>query len=183
MKYVMMIVFAVTMVMYGQAHALTLKSGEVLTSDGTVAKASETKTGKNKLAQDGVLVSGGVVYIDLNGTVIEVDVDDIRGKSKEQIGEIIGQAAVEQLIDLHDDAQAHVDEIIANGGDAINAVGLSAEQIAEHIQNSDAVEGAIVGVSEAAHEAVQEILSNEIVIDANGEAYNPNDGPCSGAGC
>ena len=182
MKKMMMIVAGVVL-MSANANALTIKKGEVLTSDGTVAKASETENGQRRLAQDGVLVSGGVVYIDLNGTTIEVDVNDIRGKSKEEIGEIIGEAAVEQLIDLHDDAQAHVDEILAEGGDAINAVALSAEEIAEHIKNSDAVEGAIVGVSEQAHAAVQEILSNEIVIDANGEAYNPNNGPCSGAGC
>ena len=174
---------AAMMMVAGSANALTLKKGEVIGSDGNVAKASETANGKARLADDGVLVAGGVVYIDLNGTTIEVDLDDIRGKSKEQIGEVIGQAAVDQLTDLHDDAQAHVDEIIAEGGDALNAVALTAEEIADHIKNSDAVEGAIVGVSEQAHAAVQEILDNEIVIDANGEAYNPNHGPCSGAGC
>ena len=157
---------AAMMMVAGSANALTLKKGEVIGSDGNVAKASETANGKARLADDGVLVAGGVVYIDLNGTTIEVDLDDIRGKSKEQIGEVIGQAAVDQLTDLHDDAQAHVDEIIAEGGDALNAVALTAEEIADHIKNSDAVEGAIVGVSEQAHAAVQEILADEIVIDA-----------------
>ena len=167
----------------GNAFALTLKSGEVLSSDGEVVKASESANGQARLANDGVLVSAGVVFIDLNGSVIEVPLSDIRGKSKDQIAEVIGEAAVEQLMDLHDGAQAEVDAIIAEGGDAINAVGLSAEEIADHIQNSDAVEGAIVGVSDAAHEAVQEILSNERVVDAAGIEYNPNDGPCSGKGC
>ena len=140
----------------GNAFALTLKSGEVLTSDGTVAKASETKTGQNKLAQDGVLVAGGVVYIDLNGTTIEVPLSEIRGKSKEGIIAVIGEAAVEQMQDLHDAAQVHVDEIIADGtlDGAVNAVGKSAAEIVEEALASGAVEGAIVGVSEAAHQQI-----------------------------
>ena len=155
----------------GSANALTLKKGEVISSDGSVAKASETANGKARLADDGVLVAGGVVYIDINGTTIEVDLADVRGKSKGQIAAVIGEAAVEQLTDLHDSAQAEVEAIIAEGGDAINAVGLTAEEIADHITNSDAVEGAIVGVSEAAHQATQDILqaADHLESDEGGE--------------
>ena len=169
------IVAFVWMATAANAFALTIKSGEVLTSDGTVAKASETENGKRKLAQDGVLIAGGVVYIDLNGTTIEVDVNDIRGKSKEQIGEIIGEAAVQQLTDLHDDAVAHAAEIVESGevDAAIVAVGKTAEEIANEIMNSDAVTGAVVGVSEATHAAIQKELEKEIVCDAGG-CYNPN---------
>ena len=186
MKIVLMTIVSamVLFAAHSGAYALTLKPGQVISGDtGQVADASETSTGQAKLADDGVLVAGGMVFIDLNGETIEVPVADIRGKSPEQIAEVIGDAAVEQLIDLYDDAEAHVAEIIEQGGDAINAVGKTAEEIAEHIKNSDAVTGAVVGVSEATHEAIQDILADEIVIDANGEAYNPNNGPCSGAGC
>ena len=165
------------------ANALTIPSGSVITSGGEVVPAEQSENTQRRLAQDGVVVVAGKVIIDLNGETITVDVNDIRGKSKEQIGEVIGAAAVEQLQDLHDSAQVDVDEALANGQDAINAVGKTAQEIADHIMNSEASEGIVAGVSEAAHEAVQEILSNEIVIDANGEAYNPNNGPCSGAGC
>ena len=136
----------------GNAFALTLKSGEVLSSNGEVVKASESENGQRRLAQDGVLVSGGVVYIDLNGHVVEVPVNEIAGASKDRIKEIIGEAAVEQLQDLYDDAEAHAAEI---GG--VNAVGKSVDQILEEI-DLDAAEGAIVGVSEQMHEQINAAL-------------------------
>ena len=149
MKYVMMIATAIVLVASG-ANALTLKSGEVLTSDGTVAKASETKTGKNKLAQDGVYIAGGVVFIDLNGTTVEVPVNEIAGKSKDQIIAVIGEHAVEQMQDLYDDAEAHA---AAVGG--VNAVGKSVEQIVDEALSNGNAEGAIVGVSESLHEQIK----------------------------
>ena len=156
MKKTFVAAVAAMVMVAGSANALTLKKGEVIGSDGNVAKASETANGKARLADDGVLVAGGVVYIDLNGTTIEVDVADIRGKSKDQIAEVIGEAAVEQMQDLHDAAQAHVDEIIADGtlDGAVNAVGKTAAEIVEEAIASGAVEGAIVGVSDEMHEQI-----------------------------
>ena len=162
------------------ANALTLKSGEVITSGGTVAKASETANGQAKLAQDGYIVSGGVIYISAGDHVIEVPVNEIRGKSKDQIKEIIGEAAVEQMADLYDDAQAHVDEILAEGADAINAVGQTTAEIVDAINNSDALEGAIVGLTETQHEAISAALADNnddrnITCDVGG-CYNHNTG-------
>ena len=164
------------------AQALTLKSGEVLTSEG-VKDAGSTENAKRNLAKNGYHVSGGNVYLDVDGTVISVSLSDLRGKSKTQISEIIGEAAVEQLSDQYDSVEAHVAELSAEGMDAINGMAMSAEKIANHIMESDSVTGAVAGISEEVHEQVQEILSSEIVTDAAGIEYNPNDGPCSGAGC
>ena len=133
----------------GSANALTLKKGEVISSDGSVAKASETANGQARLAADGVLVSAGVIYIDLNGTTIEVDVADVRGKSKDQIADVIGAAAVEQMQDLYDDAAAHAAEV---GG--VNAVGKTVEEIVNEALENGAAEGAIVGVSDQMHEQI-----------------------------
>ena len=168
----------------GSANALTLKKGEVISSDGSVAKASETANGQARLAADGVLVAGGVVYIDLNGTTIEVDVDDIRGKSKEQVAAVIGEAAVEQLMDLHDDAVAHAAEIVESGevDAAIVAVGKTAQEIADEIANSDAVTGAVVGVTDATADAVNAILQAADHLETDpvtGEQYQADCDPGS----
>ena len=146
-----------------QANALTLKPGQVIESgSGEVKAAHETENGQRKLDADGVLVAGGMVVISLNGQVIEVPLNELAGKSKEQIAEIIGEAAVEQMEDLHDAAQAHVDEIIASGeiGGAVNAVGKSVDEIVAEI-DADAVSGAVVGVaSDAVANQIGEALGD-----------------------
>ena len=144
------------------ANALTLKSGEVLTSDGTVAKASETATGKNRLAQDGVFISGGIVFIDVNGQTIEVPVNELRGKSREAAREILGEAITQQLQDLNDAAVAHAEELVANGevDNAVSAVGKSVDEIFDEI-DIEATTGAIVGVTQSQHEAILDKFEQE----------------------
>ena len=177
------ITFAIVVLLaYGPANALTLKSGEVYTSEG-VKDAGSTKNAQRNLEKNGYHVAGGNVYLDVDGTVVTVSLSDLRGKSKTQIAEIIGEAAVEQLSDQYDAVEAHVAELSAEGMDAINGMAMSAEEIANHIMESDSVTGAVAGISEEVHEQVQEILASEIVTDAAGIEYNPNEGPCSGAGC
>ena len=79
------------------ANALTLKKGEVLTSDGTVAHASSTATGQAALNRDGYLVSGGQVHIDAAGTVVSIDLAQLQGKSRTAIADIIGEELADEL--------------------------------------------------------------------------------------
>ena len=154
----------------GNAFALTLKSGEVLTSDGTVAQAHETTTGKNQLAQDGYLVRAGKIFISIGDDVITVDVEDIRGKSKEAIKEIIGAAAVEQMADQYDAVEAHLDEI----GGGINAIGKTTEEIANEITSSDAIEGAVAGLTQQQADDLNAFLQSDSHLETDpvtGEQY------------
>ena len=163
------------------ANALTLKSGEVLTSDGTVAKASETANGQRQLEQNGHLVASGVIYISIGDDVIEVPVNDIRGKSKAEIIEVIGAAAVEQMADQYDAVEAHLDEI----GGGINAIGKTTEEIANEISNSDAIEGAVAGLTEAQAEALNDYLQSDSHLETDpvtGEQYQADVAPGTHAG-
>ena len=183
MAWALAVTFAIVVLLSSyDANALTLKSGEVLTKSGVVS-ADKTESAKRNLANQGYHIGGGNVYLDVNGETITVSLQDIRGKSKAEVREVIGAAATEQLEDLNTAVEATVAEFQAENMEAINAVAMSAEEIADHIMNSDAVEGAIVGATEEVMDAVNDILANEVVTDAAGIEYNPNNGPCSGAGC
>lgn len=145
-KFVSIAAIVATVAFAGSANALTLKKGEVL-SGGEVVKASETPTGQAKLANDGVYVAGGMVYIDLNGSTLEVPMADLQGKSRDRMKEIIGDAAGDQLADLVSAVDDHVAEL---GENAISAIGKSAEELV-----SKAIEENIdtfVGVSDELHE-------------------------------
>jgi len=94
-------------VMSGVANALTLKSGEVLSSNGQVyAGASpEQKAAIVANSKSGGLfgdgkkagVRGSNIFVVIGEDVVFVPLTDVRGKSKEQMMDIIADAAGEQL--------------------------------------------------------------------------------------
>ena len=151
MKYVMMIATAIVLVASG-ANALTLKSGEVLTKDENgnsyVAPAHETASAKAKLANDGVFVGGGVVAVQFGDHVVTVPVEELRGKDRDEIAELIGEAAVAQLEDMYADGEALVAELAEQGIDAYNAIGSTLQDEVDAIL-SDSYDQ-IVGGSQAA---------------------------------
>ena len=89
------VVFMATLVTI-DAYALTLKSGQVLTKDGVV-NAEDSPETKKALERDGFRVVAGKVILDVEGHTVSVDVTDLRGKSKQEQVELIGDAAIEQI--------------------------------------------------------------------------------------
>ena len=91
----------------GSAQALTLKSGEVLSSDGQVyagaspeQKAAIVASSKSSgLFGDGKKagVRGSNIFVVIGEDVVFVPLTGVRGKSKEQMMDIIAEAAGEQL--------------------------------------------------------------------------------------
>ena len=94
-------------VTFGGAQALTLKSGEVLSSDGQVyagaspqQKAAIVASSKSSgLFGDGKKagVRGSNIFVVIGEDVVFVPLTGVRGKSKEQMMDIIAEAAGEQL--------------------------------------------------------------------------------------
>ena len=87
---------AFTMVSFS-ANALTLKKGEVLSSDGKVVAAASTKTAKAMMEKKGYHISGGQVHIMVAGNAVSVNLVDLQGKSNESIKAIIGEEAMASL--------------------------------------------------------------------------------------
>lgn len=149
------------------AQALTIPSGHVLTSDGSVVHVTETENTRRALDNgDGVIIAGGMVVIDINGEIISVPVNEVRGKTREQVAEVLGEAIVAQMEDLHAAAEKHVQEIINSGGveTAVNAVGKSIDEILNEI-DLDAATGAVVGITEE---------QNRNLCDAMGDCFHPD---------
>lgn len=126
------------------ANALTLKKGEVLTSDGRVAHASTTATGQAAIANKGYLISGGQVHVIINNIVVSTDLSAIQGKSKSQVISIIGENAAEALeSDVTDElTNALANESFEVSSDIIDAVGEEAftealEQLSEEIAQDE----------------------------------------------
>ena len=91
------VTFAVVILMGTyDANALTLKKGEVLTSNGVV-HASESANTHAQVERNGYAVVAGLVIIGVGDEQVTVDVNDIRGKSRGDIVELIGDAAADQL--------------------------------------------------------------------------------------
>ena len=163
-RFLMTAFFVVTAA--ANAMALTIPSGSVISSNGEVMPAHETENAQRALDQNGVHVAGGVVAVAIGDHVITVDVADLRGKSRDEVIEIIGEAAVTQMEDMYADAEALVAEIEANGGSAFNAIGSTLEEEIDAILNEN--HDAIVGGSQA---AADYLVENSVSCDAGG-CYN-----------
>ena len=95
-------------ILASEASALTSKSGEVLSSDGKVysgaspdqraALVAQSKS-KGLFGAEGKKagVRGSNIFVVVGEDVVFVPVKDVRGKSKEQMMDIIAEAAGEQL--------------------------------------------------------------------------------------
>ena len=166
MKKLTIAVASAILIFSASANALTLKKGQVI-SGGEVVNAEDSANVQRQLSNDGVAVVAGIVLIELNGEVIKIPADEIRGKSKAQVKEILGDAVVEQMEDLYDAAEAEVVAIIEAGeiDSAVNAVGKSVEEILDEI-DLDAASGAVVGISEQ---------QNRDLCDAMPDCVHPED--------
>lgn len=130
------------------AYALTIPSGSVLTKDGVVPAAESDNTRK-QVERNGYAVVAGQLVVGIEGELITIDLDDLRGKDKDGIRDVVQAAAIEQLTEA---ANSGLDVIEANDlQDAIASV----EHVAE--ENRAAFEEAIEAANEAVAEATDEI--------------------------
>ncbi len=177
----------------GSASALTLKSGEVLSSDGKVysgaspeQKAAIVEQSKIQglFGADGKKagVRGSNIFVVVGEDVVFVPLTDVRGKSKEQMMDIIAEAAGEQLGPDAPDAsdlargitEKHVEATKAQVSDALASVdidgaaraatevaweGISTadlEQAVQHIEEHNAQTDAAIAEHMAAEAALNE---------------------------
>lgn len=110
--------FAVA-VLSTHANALTLKSGEVLTSDGQVVHASESENTLRMIERDGYAIAGGYVHLETDGAVVSIDTRDLAGKSKDQISDVVGEAVADSY-GLTDEEFAEIANNVSGAADSIS---------------------------------------------------------------
>ena len=163
----------------GSASALTLKSGEVLSSDGKVYSGASPEQKAAIVEQSKIQglfgvngkkagVRGSNIFVVVGEDVVFVPLTDVRGKSKEQMMDIIAEAAGEQLGPDAPDAsdlargitEKHVEATKEQVSDALASVDIDGTARA-------ATEAAWEGISTAdLEQAVQHIEEHNAQTDA-----------------
>ena len=146
------------------AHALTLKSGQVIGSDGNVYDGASPEVTSAILASgDTAGVRNGNLFIVIEGSVTFVPVKALAGKTKEGIKELVIEAVIAsgEVIDL------------SNARDAgqLEAQAENMQETANQILTAEALEEAIAsGSQEAIEQATQAAIESggvqEVVRDA-----------------
>ena len=155
------------------AHALTLKSGQVLGSDGGVydgASPAQMEVYKQRAANGGDVagIAGNNVFVVVGDDITFVPVSELQGKTKDSKMNIIGDAVVEQvtgsdaisfeqlneLQDIADESGVAIEDILATN-DALSQ--LDADLAAVITDEIDAL------IEEGALEDVQQLLSSEVI--------------------
>ena len=146
------------------AHALTLKSGQVIGSDGNVYDGASPEVTSAILASgDTAGVRNGNLFIVIEGSVTFVPVKGLAGKTKEGIKELVIEAVIAsgEVIDL------------SNARDAgqLEAQAENMQETANQILTAEALEEAIArGSQEAIEQATQAAIESgvlqEVVRDA-----------------
>lgn len=111
------------------AHALTLKSGQVIGEDGGVhtgASPTQIAALKRKAAASGKKagVSGSNLYVIAGEEIVFIQVSEIAGKSDDQIQELVGTEVIQKVTGLpitFTDFQA-AQQLAIDNGDTIGAV-------------------------------------------------------------
>ena len=104
------ILFAPLLLAVGAANALTFKKGEVLGSDGKIYEGASPEVEASlirKAEEEGELagVSGTNLYVVIEGKVTYVPLDEVRGKTKEGMKDVIARhvltgAEIGQFVEL-----------------------------------------------------------------------------------
>ena len=166
---------AVAALSISSASALTLKSGQVLGGDGEVYDGASPEQRDNLVAAakangENAGVTGNSVFVVVGETVTFVPVDEIRGKSDEQVIEIVGDAVIQNVTGNDDitfaDLQA-AQEVAANTGVEIEALamdgleGLDPELVKE-IEEFSAESGIQVENLVALNSIIESLPTDEI---------------------
>ena len=154
MKKIFAIAATIAIAFTGSANALTLKKGEVLSSGGEVVSAAETKTGRHALERDGYRVAGGMLFVKVNDIVVDVDMSDLRGKSSDQIRDLLRVEIGKEL---------GVDFVVGDVTEQDVIDGVLDETIGSDTALFDATEAAL----EAYDQKVQEFINDPNGINAD----------------
>ena len=166
---------AVAALSISSASALTLKSGQVLGSDGQVYDGASPETRDNIVASaqargENAGVTGNNVFVVVGETVTFVPVDQIRGKSDEQVIEIVGDAVIQNVTGNEDitfaDLQA-AQEVAENTGVELEALAMDGlegldEELVKEIEAFSAESGIQVENLVALNTIIESLPTEEI---------------------
>ena len=162
------------------ANALTLKSGEVLSSDGNVyAGASpqqqERLVEKARNGGDMAGVVGNNVYIIADDKVIYVPTKELAGKTKESVNNIITANVVKEVTELDIETDTFVENLEDSLGDVQEALAATIEQTVSQAQGqveSLDLSGKLGKLANAANDYYQSGLSQTELSEAVDAANN-----------
>lgn len=119
------------------AGALTIKKGEVL-SGGKTVPAHETETAKRMIEKHGYYISGKTLVVAAGANNVVLDMNDLIGKSQDQISEILGEEIAQNYEQASDVAGAAAQRAISSSREAIgNEV---SDKISRDVANEVAAE-------------------------------------------
>ena len=124
----MVVTFAWLAILIGglsSANALTIPSGHVISGDGEIVPACETESAKKSMANDNYHIFGGCLCIQAMNETVTIDLDDLRGKSKADVKQIIMSEIQTNLSD------AAIDDVMNNLD--VNEVNEITSEIADEI--------------------------------------------------
>ena len=154
------------------AQALTIKKGEVL-SGGKVVAAHETETAKRMIEKHGYFISGKTLVVAAGDNTIVLDMDDLIGKSQDQITQILGEEISKNYSDASEITTAAAQEAVSASRDAIGSE--VADKITRDVANEVAAEvAASIGSDVAA--AVSAEVAAEVAarVEERVKAYEQN---------
>ena len=180
-RHVSLFIVAFSILSSVPAAALTLKSGEVIGSDGNIYAGASPENAAN-LKGSGVV--GRNLFIEVNGKVTFVPLADLAGKSKETVKEIIISAIMTggETINLSDaqdveqlDTQAQTlieNAEFASAAADFDAAVAAAEAAGEEVSLDDiqaAVDAGILEVEGGIDALIESAAINEAVEQASSE--------------
>lgn len=164
MKTVLAIFGMVTMIAAG-ANALTLKKGEIIGGDGNVYEGASPEVQENLIATakrggKSVGVSGGNVFVIVGDAVTYVSTQDLAGKSKDAMVELVGDAVVENVTGVEGLTLSEIEEISSETGISVENIQI-VEQITANF-SQEMAEDMIAGIQEAIDEGLAEQINDFI---------------------
>ena len=166
---------AVAAVVATNAHALTIKKGQVIGGDGEVydgASPEQLEVYKNRAANGGDVagVVGSNVYVVVGDDITFVPIQDLTGKSKTTQMNVIGDAVVEEVTGtdaLSFEELTELQDIATSTGVPIEDIFKANDALAELDEGlasiiTDEIDALI---EEGALEEVQAFLTDDLILD------------------
>ena len=132
------VIILILMVSASLSHALTLKSGQVIGSDGNIYDGASPEKQKNLIANaqnggDIAGLSGSSIFVVVGDTITYVPINEVSGKTDSRIKEIIGDEVIQNVTGIDDLSLADIE----------NATVLAEEAgiPLEDLLNADGLEG------------------------------------------
>lgn len=173
-KNLLVLTLSIIVFAHSPAFSLTLKKGQVIGGDGLVYDGASPAQKENlkKMAQSTgrtAGVQGNNVFILVEDEVVFVPVQDIAGKPKESVKNVITATVVNEVTDLDLDVEKLSDNIEKLDGDVEAAISTTIEQIVseagESLDDLD-VSGKLADILSAANDYYDGGLSSDEIAAA-----------------